>query len=246
MTASPENKLLVITPERIQVIGEAGVVKESLPLPLSSVPPIFEADLDGFNESASGKTLELWQGETHLFLRTDSLALIAKCSEDQVLAFNDFMQIINRAIPQKDVLVGSSLCGHSGPLPWHGNDWGNFVLLDDSSLLSVGRDSIRLWSKSGDLLWTQHLARHMVSGTVTSSKDGGRFAIDWREERGGSALFDTDAKVVGRQIAVYDVHTGKSLGIVSTPKQGIDGFALSPKGDLLAIRYNGILEIWKI
>lgn len=249
---SAAGSLVVIVNDRIQSIGVDGTVLKAFQF----VPQKDEYHLRGFNLSASGQTVDLWDLDAHHFYRTDSFLTVAGCTgstvESRPLTFNDDTQMSFLSYwpnPRATEIVSAPLCGQFKPLPWRGDHPGAPELLfPDSSVLGLGLDMIRLWSQRGDLLWAQVIvnSKHLKHGQVLPSRNGARFAIEWIQERGGSDFFDTDPRMVARFISVYDSHTGKQLAAIKTPLHGLDGFALSPKGDMLAIRYDGNLEVWKI
>jgi hypothetical protein len=206
-------------------------------------------------ESASGKTLLVQvpgvRSDSRLFLRTDTLTLVARCDgQDYVQTFSDSMEMKLVAHPSSGLVYRSICDGSDHFLPLSRSS--TPVLIDNSSLLEIERADdqsiLRLQKLDGATLWTQTLPIHFfaVQYPVRTTRDGGRFAIEITEERGGNRTLDISSHTVSMAVVVFDARSGNQLYSVKVRKTGLDEFALSPLGDRLAILYGGTLEIWKL
>ena len=52
-------------------------------------------------------------------------------------------------------------------------------------------------------------------------------------------------RLVATFIGVYDARSGRQVGMVKMAKLGVDDFALTADGEMLAIRYGKTVEVWK-
>lgn len=80
------------------------------------------------------------------------------------------------------------------------------------------------------------------------TRDGGRFAEEDFELRGGSRALDISSKTKSMWVRVFQSQTGKQLGAVPIAEPGIREFALSPEGHMVATLSldGGTLEVWRI
>jgi hypothetical protein len=107
-----------------------------------------------------------------------------------------------------------------------------------------------VWTTDGKKLWNGQRDGHLVWPNFAYSRDGQRFAVSFLSVAHYVDLLDSisDEDVHGQVVQVYDAATGALL--LATPASPVlaagQNFALSAKGDRLAVLHDGAIEIYKV
>jgi hypothetical protein len=262
---SANNSLLVTANDKVQLLGEDDAAKATFDIPINGDKQNLNID-----ESASRKTLLVSvdgaSGYFPYFFRADNLSLVARCKipigdygRDYPATIADDVQIkefengfVKGGPLPWNRLVGGSLCEHSRDL-WAVEPGVTPFLLDDETVLEMGtsRDNytsiFEVRKVNGETLWKQELPKHFLAEGWPVS-NGNRFAVEVNKLQGGHPALDIAAKTVSSWIRIYDTSTGKRVGSVEISRNGRVEYALSPKGDRVAIFSpgSGTLEVWEL
>jgi hypothetical protein len=262
---SANNSLLVTANDKVQLLGDERTARATFDIPIDG-----EKQELGIDESVSGKTLLVSifgaKGFDLRFFHADTLSLMTHCEiptygrdfpntiadHVQMTEFrNDYVK--GGPMPWRRLVVGP-LCGPTRDL-WEDDAVGPF-LLDDSTVLERGTrgssgsaSGFVVRKINGETLCSVEFPKGIAMvGLVRAAQDGSRFAMQVGQFRGGHPALDIGAKMVGAWIWIYDTKTGKRVGSIPVSADGRLRYALSPKGDKVAILSpdGGTLEVWKL
>jgi hypothetical protein len=129
---------------------------------------------------------------------------------------------------------------------WVGDPVDATLVNDDDIFLAGGGSTVRYVVK-GQVQWKDAFDKKndSVSDQVEVDGDGQLVAIAVKRFAGGSEGLDIAPKLKAASMVVYQVSSGRRIleTRVEPPRPSQFGFALSPKGDVLAIMSDGFLEI---
>jgi hypothetical protein len=141
----------------------------------------------------------------------------------------------------------AQICGPSQfSYSWEGDPFSAMLVDGDGLLLAGGSATVR-YVVGDKLQWkdTFNKAADQVSNHVEADENGELAAIAVKKFGGGNQFLDIPNKLKGIKVVAYQISTGKRVWEVPVdplPLSQFD-FALSPKGDVLAIISDGFLEI---
>jgi len=262
--------LLVTANDKIQLIDKTGSTKAAFDIPIR---PSDYRHIIRIQQSASGKTLLLTVAlGSYYYLNSDTLSPIAYCNipsnqpRNEPGTFSDSSQM---KIYQEEYrpgainlplhLVTGPFCGEPKNL-WEVDGsidraylMDNRTVLETATLINDFRTSaLEVRNINGELVWNEILPIHFHINTfptpVSFSRDGSRFAVEVTELRGGSERFDISARTVSKAVWIYDAKTGRRIGSINVPKQGLSELVMSPSGDkLVTLSHDGgTLKVWKL
>jgi hypothetical protein len=142
------------------------------------------------------------------------------------------------------------ICGAAQPAyTWQGDPL-DATLTNDDNMLLAGFASVVRFVAGGKIEWADAFNKKsdMVDPHVEVGAGGRVLAVAVKTFVGGSRFLDIGPLLRSIKIVVYDAPTGKrvlEMPITPTPASMFD-FALSPRGDILAVVSDGSLAIVKL
>lgn len=142
----------------------------------------------------------------------------------------------------------SKICGPSQlSYSWKDRSTHAELITDQSIIVAGGAGSSTVdYVKSGKIQWTDSFNKKsdVISNHVEVSSAGTTVALEVNTLTGGSTLLDIPRKLKQIRMIVYKANSGRralNLSVKGSAPKEFD-FALSPKGDVLAIVSDGYLQ----
>lgn len=187
-------------------------------------------------------------------LRWSDLKPIKECSfspSDQLLStFRNNLLSLRASLaaqPLRRTVDVAEICGPNRfSYSWNGQAT-HATLIDDDSFLVGEEDSSINFVVNGKVQWNTAFNKKsdIVSGHTEVAADGSRLAIAVKTFRGGNRFLDISRKLKGINVLLYQAKNGQrvlKVPVWPTPTSTFD-FALSSRGDVLAILSDGFVEL---
>lgn len=267
LNITANGQLIVTADDKVQLVDEDGSVTAIFQIPIDGMNQILNEQL-----SASRKTFLVLvygvSGSFPYFFRANTLSLAADChisvgqyERDYPTTIADSVQMKNfrstyaagDPVPQNRLVMGP-FCSETKNL-WTVDSSVVPFLLDDSTVLEIGRSEqveytsvFEVRRTDAGVLWVQQLPKYFLAGGgLSTTEDGGRFAIKVDELKGGHPTLDISAKTASSWIWVFNAKTGKRMASIQVPANDNVRYALGPNGGRVAILApdGGTLDVWR-